>query len=391
MKAKMYFASLALGLAAMAPADALGSHFRGAALVPQVSSTGLLTVTSTSFWRETAPDVVPNPFVAGAGTMTQIGATVTDTSDARYTVQTQVFQIQLPGAGTYSVSAGSCCRVSPEAGDNWLEDSWQMDSGIVWNGSTANVPIAFNFSSVQSQVNRNGAYSDNLDATSPSGLTLTYNQNLNLNITGQPTPGFNINTTTGLMTIPAGPTEAGSVDDNTSFGGLNVGADKAFSGNIVASDGSFVEFDWMFDGVDGTTANLAPDVNDGANSGVVGTLFNFLFTITDPEGETLGSGLSFDATLFGILGPVPAIAPVFNALTGQFSWDSTGSALGQYIFQVRGRDSGNLTDVGSFTVDLLQVGPPGAVPEPAALLVHGGLATCGLLGWVVWRRRSPHA
>src|SRR4029077_21182571 len=35
-------------------------HFRGAALVPSVSATGLLTITATSFWRAPAPG---NPIV----------------------------------------------------------------------------------------------------------------------------------------------------------------------------------------------------------------------------------------------------------------------------------------------------------------------------------------
>jgi hypothetical protein len=253
-----------------------------------------------------------------------------------------------------------------------------MNSAIVWNGTTATKPIDFNFGSVQSQVSRLGAYSDNLDATSPDGLTLSYNQNLNLNINSQ-IPGFTVNTSTGLMTIPAANTP--SITDNTSNGGQNVGADAAFSGNIIASNGSFVEFDWMFDGVD-AAVNNAPDVNDGALSGVVGTLFNFLFTITDPDGDPT----SFDPGFYAVLGPTPAISAVFNDLTGMFSWDSTGSPLGTYIFQVRGRDSGNLTDIGSLTINVQAPPPNGAVPEPASVLVHGGLLGFSLVGTILWRK-----
>jgi hypothetical protein len=270
--------------------------------------------------------------------------------------------------------------VAPGAFGNYFEDTWIMNSRIVWNGTTANNPIAFNFGSVQSQVSRLGAYSDNLDATSPQGHTLSYNQALNINIFAQPTTNFNINTSTGLMTIPAGDT-ATQVPDNTAG---NVGADKAFSGNILSSDGSFVEFDWMFDGVN-TAVNNAPDVNDGSLSGAPGTLFNFLFTITDPEGDTT----AFDPGFFAILGPMPAIAPIFNNLTGQFTWNSLGSALGTYIFQVRGRDlPGNLTDVGSLTINLTSVAPPpGTIPEPASILVHGGLLGSFVIGSILRRRR----
>jgi hypothetical protein len=367
-------------------ATAHGSHFRGAALVPSVNSSGIMTVTATTFWRKGAADIL-GISVGGLGGFSPTSTSL-DTSDARYDVRTSTFSVTLPSAGTYGVSMTSCCRIASGGRANWSESTWTMNSTLVWDGSSANTPIAFNFASVQSQVSRLGAYSDNLDATSPSGHTLSYNQVLNQSINFQPTPSFLVDPTTGLMTIPSGETPL--ITDNTTLGGANVGGDAAFSGNILSSDGSSVEFDWMFDGVD-SAINNAPDVGDGSDFGVVGTIFNFLFPITDPEGETLGMGLSFDPGLFGILGPVPAIAPIFDHLTGLLTWDSTGSALGTYIFQVRGRDSGNLTDVGSYTVDLVNVSAPGVVPEPASIIVHGGIALCGLGGALVARRKRRKA
>ncbi|MCC6493263.1 MAG: hypothetical protein IT424_09600 [Pirellulales bacterium] len=386
MNVRVICSSLALALMLSVASTASASHFRGAAMVPSVNSSGLLTVTTTAFWRKGQAIFDEfNPFVSGAsGILSEV--TVIDSSDSRYDIQVTTQTYQLTGAGVHSITNTGCCRVATGGRGNWSEGSWTMDSAILWDGSSANTPIDFNFASVQSQVSRLGAYSDSLHATSPAGLTLTYNQALNLSINSQPTPSFSVNTTSGALSIPAGETPL--ITDNTTLSGQNVGADAAFSGNILASDGSFVEFDWMFDGVD-SAVNNAPDVGNGSDSGIVGTLFNFLFPITDDTDTFPGGGLTFDLGFSAILGPVPAIAPIFNAATGAFSWDSAGSALGTYIFQVRGRDSGNLTDVGSFTVDLIRVRPPnGVVPEPMSILVHGGLAASGFLALAVSRRRA---
>lgn len=351
------------------------THFRGAAMVPEVSASGLLTVTSTSFWRKGYTEEL-FPEVAGVGVMTETSESI-DTSDARFNMVTQTHTIQLPGAGTYDIASRSCCRVDEGGLANWSESWFTMDSRIVWDGSTAASPINFNFASVQPEVSRLGSYSDNLGAVSPDGLSLSYNLNLNESINFL-VPGLTVDST-GQLSIPGANTP--SITDNTSNSGQNVGADAAFSGNILASDGSSVEFDWMFDGVD-SAINNAPEVSDGNLQDIVGTIFNFMFSITDPDGDPT----SFDPGLFASLGPTPAIAPVFNYLTGQLTWNSAGSAPGTYIFQVRGRDSGNLTDVGSLTVDLQQQ-QNGAIPEPGSLLVHAGLFVFALTSSMFRRRR----
>jgi len=287
---------------------------------------------------------------------------------------TEVFRSSIPlsNAGTFNIDWNGCCRVSPN-GANWNESSWQMDSAIVWNGSGAAKPIDFNFASVQPEVNRMGSYSQSLNAVSPDGLSLSYNQDLNTNITSQP-EGFSINTTTGLMTITGGSPGTADYNDNPT----ESGADRAFSGNIIASDGSFVEFDWMFDGVD-QSVNNAPTVADGMAMGNSGDPFNFTFTTSDPD---LGDVVTLDAALFAIVGLVPAIAPIYNSLTGMISWNSLGSAFGSYIFQARGFDLGLLSDVGSWTVELKDPnagGNGGVIPEPTALIVWGSLIGLGLM------------
>jgi hypothetical protein len=343
------------------------SHFRGAAIVPTVSSTGLLTITTTSFWRNGAAE---NVFVgASSGSLVSHGAGVFDTTDSRFTKVTNVSQYQLSGAGTVDITASSCCRVSGIG--NWAGSSsvsWQMDSRIVWNGTTANAPILFNFSSIQPEVLRGANYSDNLGATSGSGHTLSYNGALN--DIPQQALGLTIDPVTGQLTIPAASTA--QYADNP-FG--NIGADQAFSGTIISSDGSFVEFDWLFDGVD-STSNQAPDVEDVVINALVGSTINHTMIGTDPE----GNALTWDLLSFS--GGCGA-APSFDPGTQQFSWNSAGCGVGTYIANVRASD-GSLTDVGTITINLAnEQTTPGEVFEPATLLTFGA----GLLGIGVAARR----
>ena len=95
-------------------------------MIPSVSAGGMLTLTSTTFWRNgslsnTFPvagiDEGGNPSIPGLGAMTDVGnffglaARTYDTSDSRFTKVTQQHQRQLPGPGLYSISASSGDRV----------------------------------------------------------------------------------------------------------------------------------------------------------------------------------------------------------------------------------------------------------------------------------------
>lgn len=370
IRAGLFMGALLAGTA-LTTAVADASHFRGAALIPTVSANGLLTVQATTFWRKGAADVL-NIVVSGTGSFNPT-TTSLDSADSRFDVRTSTFSAQLSGAGTYDISMSSCCRVSGIA--NWSpfssSVSWQMDSRIVWNGTTANAPILFNFSSVQPEVLRGANYSDNLGATSGSGHTLTYNGALNG--IPQQAVGLTINPATGQLTIPAASTA--QYADNV----FNVGADQAFSGTILSSDGSFVEFDWLFDGVD-STSNQAPDVNDVViNALVGGPPIAHTMTGTDPENDPLTwSMLSF-------VGPCGSLGATFNASTQEFNWDPTGCGAGTYIASIRASD-GSLTDVGNITINL-STGST-AVFEPATLLTFGA----GLLGvGAMARRRRSQA
>lgn len=351
------------------------SHFRGAAMIPTVNANGLVTVTTTSFWRNGAADGVSASVIGG--TFQSSAAQVFDTSDSRFTKVTDVARFQISGAGTYAITGSSCCRV--QGIRNFPGNSsvgWTMNSTLVWDGVSAKTPILFNFSSVQPEVVRGVAYSGNLSAIAGTGLTLSYDQILN-GIPLQP-PGFLVNSTTGALSISAADT-AGYLDNSAG----NPGADYAFSGNIKASDGSQVEFDWLFDAVN-TASNNAPSVNDVIINALVGDTVSTTITGAD-DGLPIGA-LSW--TNIGLLNPLGSCtnAPSFNSSTQLFTWNTTGCALGSYIYQVQVSDS-LLTDVGNITINLSarQGGGGNQVPEPGTLSLLG-LGAFGLA--VVARRRK---
>ena len=370
---KFKLAATVAGVAvALLGTAAQASHFRGGAMVASVSASGLLTVTATSFWRtNSVSDIDESGAIQSSqGSLTQVGAQVNDTSDSRFTRVTSTHTRQLTTTGLTTLSASSCCRVTGPS--NSSSNTWTMNSSIFWNGQTANTPILFNFSNVQPEVLRGTAYSGNLGAISGSGLTLTYDQVLNAGISGQPA-GFTVNTATGALSITAAATNGPSYVDN----GSNIGADAAFSGNIKASDGSFVEFEWLFDGV-GALSNLAPTVNDQIINALVGDTVGTTVTGTD-DGQPNATLTWADIGLLGSLGTC-VNTPTFNTATQAFSWNTTGCAVGQYIYQVQASD-GSKTDNGTITINVGR--QTNQVPEPGILSLLG----LGALGLFAASRR----
>ena len=344
------------------------SHFRGGAMVAPVSASGLLTVTSTTFWRPSAVNDIGINAPVGAISETW----VQDTSDTRFTKNTGTHTFQLQNSGLVNLSMSSCCRV--DGSSNSSSNSWQMDSAIFWNGRTGNTPILFNFSNVQPEVLRGVAYNGNLGAISGNGLTLSYNQVLNPGIFSQPA-GFTVNATTGALAITAAATSGASYVDNNSG---NIGADAFFSGNILNGDGSFVEFEWVFDGVN-SLSNLAPNVNDQIINALVGDTVSTTVTATD-DGLPSGTLTWADIGLLGSAGTC-VNAPTFNTATQAFSWNTTGCAIGQYIYQVQAND-GQKTDFGTITINVGR-GNNNQVPEPGILSLLG----LGALGLFAASRR----
>ena len=344
------------------------SHFRGAAVVPEVSSTGLLTVDAKSFWRVGSPDGVRYLQVTNTTTSTVVGnitpsSSTQDASDSRRIEVNEELSMQLPGAGLYELSwsSGSWVHSVPNA-----SGSFGTTSSIYWDGSTANSPIFFDLENIQQEVVRGTTYSDNLDVIG----TVTYDDTfLAIGMSSQ-AAGYSIDAS-GQITI-ANPTYADNANSSS------VGADQAFSGEINAADGSSVEFVWLFDAVDtGSVVNQAPTVADDVVAALVGDVISETIVITDPDLDTVTG--SFVSLLDGSGTTITGSS--FNTSTFEFSWDSTGYAPGTYQAVFEGSD-GSLTDRGTLTINLSAATT--AVSEPASIFLAG----MGAFAFMGMRRRK---
>ncbi len=384
---------LAAGLTLLAASSAYATHGRGAAIVPSVSASGLLTLDMKSFWRQQPGQSVcifphdcinasvsgPSGFIGSVGQVTPGATQSQDLTDSRYTKIEQSASIQLSAPGLYTIEWGSCCWIStvPKIPDS----SYGTRSTIYWDGKTASTPILFNLENIQIEVERDEVYKDNLDVIGGSGLTISYG-----------------NTTSGLTGVGAANQATGYSIDSDGFINITAagtatytdqpeGGDQAFDGKVSATDGSgrevaSVEFYWIFDGVeDAPNVNRAPTVTDLVVNAIVGDTISQIVTATDPDGDTVT--LSF-VDFLGPDGVMPTAT--FNPATGQFVWESAGFAVGTYIATIRGSD-GLLTDNGTITINLTDDNGPAPIPLPAsALLLGGGLA--GLAGFVRRKRRG---
>lgn len=381
---------MAAGLTLAAASTAHATHGRGAAIVPSVSASGLLTLDMKSFWRQSPgtpvcsfPHDCISPSVSGPSGASSVsgGTPVQDLTDSRYTKVTQQSTYQLTAPGLYTIEWGSCCWIStvPKIPDQ----SYGTRSTIYWDGQTANAPIFFNLENVQIEVERGIAYKDNLDVVASSDVNITYG-----------------NTTSGLTSVGAANQATGYSIDSDGFINITAagtgtyvdqpnGGDQAFDGKITANDkatgremGS-VEYYWIFDGVeDNPNTNQAPTVSDIVVNAIVGDTINQIVTATDPDSDPVT--LTFQ-DFIGPDGVISAALFSFDAATGQFTWNSTGFTPGTYIASIRGSD-GLLTDNGTITINLTNPGNPSQVPLPASALLLGA----GVAGLAAIRRRKKH-
>lgn len=316
-------------------------------MVPKVDASGQVTVTTTTYWRK-GGSAAATPSIPGVS-LSQSSST-SDTSDSRFDVLLQTHTGQLQSAGTHTITWGSSARVGGV--NNAAEAAWSLTSKIHWDGSRANTPIYFDLGAVQPEVVQGENYVGSLGAVPGSGVTLSYDQALALNITSQP-PGFSVDPATGDLSIPSA--DVATWQENT---GGNAGADYAFSGNIFASDGSRVQFDWLFDLVSsGAGVPRAPVITNGSVSATSGQTVSYQFTGTDANGDTL------TWSFLDLLGD-EANAAAFDPATRTLTWDSTGTAAGTYVVLVRASD-GSKSDTGQLTITLgAAASAPAGTPAP---------------------------
>ncbi|MBT0587048.1 PEP-CTERM sorting domain-containing protein [Alteromonas oceanisediminis] len=358
-------------VSALTASTANATHFRGAAIVPSVDASGVLTVSAKSFWRRqdgTSAGQFPHSGIGslsvdgGVGTITDISI-AQDVSDTRRAEINEVFSAQLPGAGLYTISWSGTSWVGgvPNAGGGY-----GTTSTIFWDGQTANTPIQFDLENIQQQVVDGVAYSDNLDAI---GSGLVYDDSfLSRGLSRQAT-GFSIDAS-GQIDIDAA--SIGTYPNTNS-----TGSDQAFSGKITSDDDSSIEFVWLFDKVT-TASNLAPQITDVVINALVGDTINETLVVTDPDLDPITTSfISFIDTNGAVSGSS------FNPATLQFNWDSTGFGVGTYIATF-GASDGSLTDQGTVTINLAnRPNSNPSVNEPGTLAIVGA----GLLGLAGLRRK----
>lgn len=380
---KFFSAIISGAVVAVTALPAAASHNRGSVMIPTIDGSGNLSVETTSFWRTSFPDRVSRVSITAPDGTSQTFNTVnqsTDLSDTRWARTDDDVNVSLSSvfgasatAGVYTISWGTCCRVGGLP--NGADGDMGTTSTILWDGQNAVDPITFDIQNIQPNVVRGAPYSDNLDVTSADGNSLSYNDAYTpVGITSQAT-GFAIDAS-GQINI-AGADTATYADNPQA---QNIGADIAFYGAIVASDGGTevanVQFDWVFDGV-AQGSNQVPDVADVVINAMAGDSINTLITATDPNGDPIAlSQISFNGPGGSIMGSTFLDN---GDDTGTFTWDSTGFAVGTYIATILGNDGG-LTDQGTITINLTAGGPGlSQVPLPAGMvLMLSGLAGLGV-------------
>jgi len=369
-----------LGVAASAQA----SLFRGAALTPSVSADGIVTIQSTGFWRQQIGTNVcsfPHAYIAGSTSITGPGGNFTgtrnivnqtqDLTDVRRTEisETFTFDISAGGAGLYNITWSSCCWVP---GVPNTSGSYSTTSSIYWDGESASTPILFNLNNIQQEVLRGTAYSSSLGAVAGAGLSLSYDETITGGVNFQPA-GYSISPD-GTIHLTAAGTSA--ISDNN----FNPGADVGYSGAIQASDGSSIEFVWVFDAVDDLNV---PEVEDQVINALVGDSISTTIVGSDPADEAL----TWDFLSFFGSGVTTGDAS-FDPDTQLFQWDSTGFGVGQYVASFRATNESGFSDVGTVTIN---IGMLNGVPDPTPVPVPGSLLLMGAglfgLGWGVFRRR----
>ena len=375
--------SLALAgiLLTFAVAEAQATHFRYGTVNWTRSATNPLQVTFniTEAWRSNATDFLT--FNNGAsGTFntttnrTTIG-TFTDANGEGYTVFNTSITQTYPSASVFTLSGGSCCRISTLQNGN-SDDNFTLQAtvdltqaiGDDVGGPVAQAPIIVPLP----RTTTGNVATFQLPFADPDGDDLT----VSVSTSGQ----------SGLTTTL--PTAGGNTLSVSSTGllswdtsGTTLGQKYAIQVRVSEDDSaSTIPLDFIIE-ISNSTANQAPSVNGQSLTLEVGDVLNTTVTGSDPDsGPVDPLTWSLDA----ITGPQTVSNASFDPLTQMLLWDTTGYALGVYTFFISNFD-GAANGLGTIVVNL--TAQVAEVAEPAMLALFG----LGIAGLAASRRRRAAA
>jgi len=254
---------------------------------------------------------------------------------------------------------------------------WSMDNGAVASGGVVGLRLLSNAADINSRVFETrfvGGDSNYTVVASPSNITSTIpfsreGLQFEYTLTGASTFSLKILrlSTGATQTITGTNSAAGSV--------VALAFKNQFAGAGSDANGYLNSISITNQNIPATVDNhevFNVMANDPGNNPVTHT-----FNATNPDGDSLTwSGFAFASYMpaYGGNGAGPIVAATFDTGTQAFSWNTTGSPRGIYVWNV-GVSDGEASDQGTITVHVT------AVPEPSIALLCG-LAIFGLTGVV---------
>ena len=377
---------------AVAP-EAEASHFRGVDMWATIDGNGVVTVTARTRWRKDFTGtfgIDPSRFGEASFTCTLNGSTstftpatgfqiirlsdhatvfsatsstfpyaathpVVNTAPAQYTEVTQTFVLPLGtvagtgelvtplhlAQGQYEISWNDWSRVNGILNLDPTSLCGGNNSGfggrvhVNFDGTASGTPSLT--STFLTQVPRGYDYAQNINAASPQGLPLAYKlAALNPFIPDfgpvSQIPGLTLDTSTGLVSIPAASTA--TLGDNTLS--TSPGADYLLRVEVTDSHGGLSVRDGVLDAL--TSSNHPPILDPiGDQTVTVGQALTFNAHATDGDsGQTLtvkATGLPTGATFATTSGPNTGV-------TVPFTWTPTPDQVGVICTNFEATDNG---------------------------------------------------
>jgi hypothetical protein len=321
-------ALMALAVFAM-PATASASHFRYGQMSWQQTSGNTVDITVTTAWRSSFLDGVFLQFGDSGSASLSVGeatnlGTFSDSTGQSYTILRWTVSHTYPGAGPYTASFDSCCRIG--ALTNASNGSYRVASVVDMNAGNSGSPASA--VPVITQMVQGGVNVLPLPIAEPDGDAVSCRL-----------------ATAAESGIPAQPAAGGSALSVSSdcviswdTSGTSVG--QLYAYQVIMEDGSSsTALDGMIEIVDGTL-NAPPTCLGGGNFTVApGQTLMVDFIGDDPDGGALNSSIA-GLPPGSSFGPTSGSAP----LTSTFTWTPSLADLGSaYAASVQFQDAGFLS------------------------------------------------